>query len=231
MPDPYEVLGIARDASLQEAKAAYRRLAMLFHPDRLAGLRPAVRAEGERRLRDATDALREVSSRFGRPLRAPGHAPHTVSADAAPTGATSGAVDIHVTQQPDAHLYDAELRALDGARLHVRWGGRHAAATLAVLQREHRIDDGPVRQIEWGAYEVVLVGADMRRLLDWVMPGGCAASRPRSWRPTVPPAGGCRPRRTCSSVTCSPPSTTTSPTPSSPTCSERSLIEGRRRGR
>ena len=97
-----------------------------------------------------------------------------MSADAAPTGATSGAVDIHVTQQPDAHLYDAELRALDGARLHVRWGGRHAAATLAVLQREHRIDDGPVRQIEWGAYEVVLVGADMRRLLDWVMPGGCA---------------------------------------------------------
>ena len=32
MPDPYEVLGIARDASLQEAKAAYRRLACCSTP-------------------------------------------------------------------------------------------------------------------------------------------------------------------------------------------------------
>ena len=69
MPDPYEVLGIARDASLQEAKAVYRRRGSPSHPDRLAGLRPAVRAEGERRLRDATDALREVSSRFAQTPR------------------------------------------------------------------------------------------------------------------------------------------------------------------
>ena len=31
--DPYEVLGIARDASADEIKSAYRRLARRYHPD------------------------------------------------------------------------------------------------------------------------------------------------------------------------------------------------------
>ncbi len=31
--DPYEVLGIRRDATQREVKQAYRRLAMKFHPD------------------------------------------------------------------------------------------------------------------------------------------------------------------------------------------------------
>lgn len=32
-PNPYEVLGIARDATQREVKQAYRSLAMKFHPD------------------------------------------------------------------------------------------------------------------------------------------------------------------------------------------------------
>jgi DnaJ-class molecular chaperone len=33
IPDPYEVLGITRDATQREVKQAYRKLAKKFHPD------------------------------------------------------------------------------------------------------------------------------------------------------------------------------------------------------
>ena len=36
------MLGLGPDATLAQARAAYRRLAELFHPDRLRGLRPEV---------------------------------------------------------------------------------------------------------------------------------------------------------------------------------------------
>lgn len=36
-PDPYEVLGISRDATQRQVKQAYRRLALKFHPDHNLG--------------------------------------------------------------------------------------------------------------------------------------------------------------------------------------------------
>jgi curved DNA-binding protein CbpA len=51
MVNPYEVLGVQRDASDQEIKAAYRRMAMRYHPDRNAG-----DAEASDRFREVTRA-------------------------------------------------------------------------------------------------------------------------------------------------------------------------------
>ncbi|MGI8661867.1 MAG: DnaJ domain-containing protein [Acidimicrobiales bacterium] len=173
--DPFEILGIARDATRREAEAAYRRLAELFHPDRLQGLRADVRAEGERRLAEATDALRVVRDRLERPLRAQGHERETKVR--APEPPASPVLARHRAETPDetspsdaatedeAHVYEVALRCIAGPTLQARWYGRHAAATLAALRHAHRRDGGAIRQIEWGAYEVVLDGAATRRLL------------------------------------------------------------------
>ena len=64
-------------------------------------------------------------------------------------------------------LYDVELQALDDPTFHLRWHGRHAAAVLAALRHIHLV--GPVRQVEWGTYQVVLDGASTCRLLSAVL--------------------------------------------------------------
>jgi DnaJ-class molecular chaperone len=56
MRDPYAVLGVPRDASAEELKAAYRRLAKRLHPD----LNPGNRAM-EQRFKEATAAYELLS--------------------------------------------------------------------------------------------------------------------------------------------------------------------------
>jgi hypothetical protein len=193
--DPYAILGIAADATLAEAKAAYRRLAELFHPDRLQGLRKEVQAEGASRLREATEAMRVIGAGFGRPLAAPGHkagakagpeprpkpdpeakgreAGWPIRAGHVDPGAPTWAPSDGATEA-EARIYDVELHGLDGPKFHVRWSGRHAAATLAALRHAHRLD-GAVRQVDWGSYEGVFDGAAIRRLL-------CSVLHDDAWR-------------------------------------------------
>ena len=66
--DCYKVLGIARDATLRQVKAAYRKLAKRHHPDACPG-----DPEAAARFRDITDAY----TRLVRPGTAPGLRPQS----------------------------------------------------------------------------------------------------------------------------------------------------------
>ena len=49
--DPYEILGVTKNASTDEIKKAYRKLAMQYHPDKNPGNK-----EAEEKFKEATDA-------------------------------------------------------------------------------------------------------------------------------------------------------------------------------
>src|SRR5690242_5820599 len=58
MPDYYSVLGVARDASDDDIKKAYRKLAMQYHPDRNNGSK-----EAEERFKEITEAYDILGNR------------------------------------------------------------------------------------------------------------------------------------------------------------------------
>ncbi len=53
--DYYEILGVNRQASDEDIKRAYRRLAMRYHPDRNPG-----DPQAEERFKEASEGLRGV---------------------------------------------------------------------------------------------------------------------------------------------------------------------------
>jgi molecular chaperone DnaJ len=61
MADFYDVLGVARDASDDDIKKAYRRLAMTYHPDRNGGSKEA--EERFKAITEAYDILRDPQKR------------------------------------------------------------------------------------------------------------------------------------------------------------------------
>ncbi|MBQ8174634.1 MAG: J domain-containing protein [Clostridia bacterium] len=64
MTDPYIVLGVSRDASEEEIKAAYRKLARRYHPDRYANDPEGARAAEEKmkEINEAYDAVNRMRS-------------------------------------------------------------------------------------------------------------------------------------------------------------------------
>ena len=59
--DFYNLLGVARNASEAEIKAAYRKLAMKYHPDRNPGSKEA--EEKFRKINSASEALSDLKKR------------------------------------------------------------------------------------------------------------------------------------------------------------------------
>jgi len=58
--NPYQDLGLAADATDAEVDQAYRRLISQYHPDRLAGAAPELRAQAEQRSRAINAAYRRI---------------------------------------------------------------------------------------------------------------------------------------------------------------------------
>ena len=57
---PYEVLGVARDATDEEVEQAWRRRMQEYHPDRVANAAPELRELAERRARESNAAWERI---------------------------------------------------------------------------------------------------------------------------------------------------------------------------
>ena len=61
--DYYEVLGVSKNASDDELKKAYRKVAMKYHPDRQTDKSDAEKKEAEERFKEAAEAYSVLSDK------------------------------------------------------------------------------------------------------------------------------------------------------------------------
>jgi hypothetical protein len=64
-----KTLGVAKGAKTEEIGAAYRKLALAHHPDKVVGLEPEVREYSEQRMKEINAAYAELRGRGGSVLR------------------------------------------------------------------------------------------------------------------------------------------------------------------
>ncbi len=63
--DPHRVLGVAPDASIEEIKRAYRKLANKYHPDKLEHLGDDFKTLAENRFKEIQQAYQELTAKRG----------------------------------------------------------------------------------------------------------------------------------------------------------------------
>lgn len=61
--DPYRVLGISQDASDDEVRKAYRKMAMKYHPDRVAGMSDEMQRNAAEQMKEINQAYDQIKSR------------------------------------------------------------------------------------------------------------------------------------------------------------------------
>ncbi len=62
--DPYAVLGVEKNASADEIKKAYRKLANTYHPDKVSHMGEEFQKLAEKRFKEIQEAYQKLKSRF-----------------------------------------------------------------------------------------------------------------------------------------------------------------------
>ena len=63
MKDPYQILGVLRDASDEEIKKAYRALSRKYHPD--ANINNPLKDEAEQKFKEVQQAYQQIMDERG----------------------------------------------------------------------------------------------------------------------------------------------------------------------
>jgi len=61
--DPYVVLNVPRNAAKDEVVAAYKKLAQMYHPDKVAGLAPEYHLIAEKKMKEINAAYEQIRER------------------------------------------------------------------------------------------------------------------------------------------------------------------------
>jgi hypothetical protein len=111
--DPYEIIGVRRDASLAEIRISYRRSTQILAPERFANANETVRAEAARRLTALNSAMEAIeaerAAESGSALGSLSFGGPAVSPAAEPSMRSTAVVDEPPPPAPPVQEPEAEL--------------------------------------------------------------------------------------------------------------------------